>query len=58
MDSPDMEVDDDTYEPGEPAKNTKSPGKKDNLNDSKTENTVSIKMYYVFLYVPKIDPII
>lgn len=53
-----MEVDDDTYEPGEPAKNTKSPGKKDNLNDSKTENTVSIKMYYVFLYVPKIDPII
>lgn len=46
-----MEVDDDNYEPGEPTKNTKSPGKKDNLNDSKTENTVSIKMYYVILYV-------
>lgn len=36
MDSPDMEIDDDNYEP---SKNTKSPGKKENLNNSKTENT-------------------
>ncbi|XP_025201140.1 chromatin-remodeling complex ATPase chain Iswi [Melanaphis sacchari] len=36
MDSPDMEIEDDDYEP---AKNTKSLSKKDNLNNSKLENT-------------------
>lgn len=43
MDSPDMEIEDDDYEP---TKNTKSPGKKENLNNSKKENTVSIKTFY------------
>jgi len=53
MDSPDMEIDDDNYEP---SKNSKSPAKKDNLDNSKTDNTVSIKPYFI-LYVP-IDTII
>jgi len=48
MDSPDMEIDDDNYEP---SKNSKSPAKKDNLDNSKTDNTVSIKPYFI-LYVP------
>lgn len=48
-----MEIDDDNYEP---SKNTKSPAKKDNLDNSKTDNTVSIKLYFI-LYVP-IDTII
>jgi len=38
-----MEIEDDDYEP---TKNTKSPGKKENLNNSKKENTVSIKTFY------------
>lgn len=44
MDSPDMEIDDDNYEP---SKNIKSPSKKNNLNNSKTENSVSIKKYFI-----------
>lgn len=47
MDSPDMEIDDDNYEP---SKNSKSPVKRDNLNNSKVDNTVSIKPYFI-LYV-------
>jgi len=43
-----MEIDDDNYEP---SKNSKSPAKKDNLDNSKTDNTVSIKPYFI-LYVP------
>jgi len=42
-----MEIDDDNYEP---SKNSKSPVKKDNLNNSKVDNTVSIKPYFI-LYV-------
>lgn len=38
-----MEIEDDDYEP---AKNTKSLGKKDNLNNSKMETSVSIKTYF------------
>lgn len=38
-----MEIEDDDYEP---AKNTKSSGKKENLNNSKKENTVSIKTFF------------
>lgn len=53
MDSPDMEIDDDNYEP---SKNSKSPVKRDNLNNSKVDDTVSIKPYFI-LYVP-IDKII
>jgi len=46
MDSPDMEIEDDNYEP---VKNTKSLGKKDNLNNSKTENTVSITSFLFYI---------
>jgi len=53
MDSPDMEIEDDDYEP---AKNTKSPGKKENLNNSKKENTVSIKPYYFKCIATITDP--
>lgn len=42
MDSPDMEIEDDDYEP---ANNTKSPNKKYDLNNTKTENAVSIKTF-------------
>lgn len=39
MDSPDMEIDDNNSEPSEC---TNSPGKKDDLENSKTENKVII----------------
>lgn len=48
-----MEIEDDDYEP---AKNTKSPGKKENLNNSKKENTVSIKTFYFKCIATITDP--
>lgn len=48
-----MGIEDDDYEP---AKNTKSPGKKDNLNNSKKENTVSIKTFYFKCITTITDP--
>lgn len=47
MDSPDMEIEED--ENYEPVKNSKSPVKKTNLDNSKTEITVSKTTFYLKL---------
>lgn len=44
MDSPDMEIEDENYEP---VKNSKSPVKKTNLDGSNMDNSVSKITFYI-----------